>query len=251
MRAVTTWMPLNPAFTFDTFVVGPSNKLAFNAAKAVANGPGSRYNPLFIYGPTGLGCTHLMQAIGHHVMAKSDKLVGFCSAEGFLNGFISALQDGRRAEFRRRLRSADMLLLDDVGFLADKERTGQELLHLFNDLYADGKQMVFSGDEAPVRMTGLEQGLAARFEGGLCVEILPPDLETRVAILRRKLKQLHSTLPEECLLYIARHIPTNVRCLEGALHRATSYASLSGKRLTLAALELLGKEIRRRFLSPA
>ena len=239
MKALSKQTDLNNQFTFDTFVVGPSNNVAFNAAKTVAHAPGSLYNPLFIHGAQGLGCTHLLRAIGSHVQSTSRAAVLFVSAEAFLNEYITALQTRTPVQFRRKYRNVDLLLIDDVHFLGGMEGAQEEFFHTFNTLFDTHKQIVMTSDKPANEIVGLQQKLVSRFERGLVTEVEPPDLETRIAILRQKLKSWRSKLPDEYLFYIARHVRSNVCRMEGALFRATSYASLSGKELSPAVLKHL------------
>jgi chromosomal replication initiator protein len=230
---------LNPKFTFDTFVIGPSNNFAHAASLAVAQAPARAYNPLFIYGGVGLGKTHLMQAIGHHVLATSRASTCYISSEALLNEYIDALQNRSLVQFRKKYRSADLLLIDDIHFLAGKERMQEEFFHTFNTLFDAHKQIVMTSDRPASEITGLEQRLVSRFEWGLVTELEPPDLETRIAILRHKLTQSQISLPDEFVLFIAENIRSNIRRLEGALVRTVSYASLTGHDLTLESLKYL------------
>lgn len=230
---------LNKKFTFDEFVVGPSNNFAHAAAMAVAQAPARAYNPLFIYGGTGLGKTHLMQAIGQQLLRQSAAQVVYISSEAFLNEYIEALQNQTIAAFRRKYRSIDLLLIDDVHFLAGKQGLQEEIFHTFNALYGAQKQIVLTSDRPASEIRGLEQRLVSRFECGLVTELLPPELETRIAILRRKKEQARLPLSDEALVFIAESIRSNVRRLEGALIRVTSYASLTGRELTMIELENL------------
>ncbi len=230
---------LNPRFIFDTFIVGASNSFAHAAALAVAQAPARAYNPLFIYGGTGLGKTHLMQAIGHHVLANSRARICYISSEAFTNEYIDALQNRTSVQFRKKYRSVDLLLIDDIHFLAGKERMQEEFFHTFNALFDAHKQIVMTSDRPAGEIQGLEQRLVSRFEWGLVTELQPPDLETRIAILRNKQAQGQVMLSDEALLFIAKSIKANIRRLEGALIRATSYASLTGRPLSIPELEHL------------
>jgi chromosomal replication initiator protein len=230
---------LNPKFTFDLFIVGSSNNFGHAAALAVAQAPARAYNPLFIYGGTGLGKTHLMQAIGHHVVKSSNSRIAYVSSETFTNEYIDALQSRMLVQFRKKYRSVDLLLIDDIHFLAGKERMQEEFFHTFNALFDAHKQIVMTSDRPASEISGLEQRLVSRFEWGLVTELQPPDLETRIAILRNKQQLGGLTLTDECLQFIARSIRSNIRRLEGALIRATSFASLTGRTLTIADLETL------------
>lgn len=230
---------LNPAWTFDSFVVGPPNIMAFNAAQWVAKAQIPPFNPLFIYGDTGLGKTHLLNAIGHHLSKAHGKRVCWVGAESFSNDYIVALQNRCLSEFRTQYRKRDILLMDDIHFFANKERMQEEFLHTFNALHDTGKMIVMTADQPPRRITGLAADLVSRFESGLCIPIGRPDRATRVAILNRRLADMRAALPAECILYIANVAGWNVRRLEGALIRAVSYKSLSGKELTLPTLKSL------------
>lgn len=230
---------LNPKFTFDEFIVGPSNHFAHAAALAVAQAPARAYNPLFVYGGVGLGKTHLMEAIGHHVMETSRSNVCYLSSEAFLNEYIDALQNRRLPQFRKKYRNTDLLLIDDIHFLASKERIQEEFFHTFNTLFDAHKQIVMTSDRPASEITGLEQRLVSRFEWGLVTELESPDLETRVAILRHKQARAPVKLPDDLVMFIAERIVSNVRRLEGALVRAISYASLTGRELTVESLQYL------------
>lgn len=230
---------LNPKFTFNDFVVGPSNNFGHAAALAVAQSPARAYNPLFMYGGVGLGKTHLMQAIGHHVLRNSNARISYLSSETFTNEYIDALQNKALIQFRKKYRNVDLLLIDDIHFLAGKERLQEEFFHTFNALFDAHKQIVMTSDRPASDIHGLEQRLVSRFEWGLVTELQPPDLETRIAILRNKQAQSGLALPDEVLLFIAKSIRSNIRRLEGALIRATSYASLIGRPVTVQDLESL------------
>jgi chromosomal replication initiator protein len=231
---------LNPRNTFETFVVGANNQMAHAAALAVAQAPAQAYNPLFLYGDTGLGKTHLMHAIGHAIIRNNpDARVGYLSTEKFTNEFIQALQENSLTKFRQRYRHADVLLLDDVQFLAGKERIQEEFFHTFNDLFESGKQIVLTSDRRASEIQKLESRLVSRFEWGLPADIQAPDLETRLAILRAKAQSLNQALPEPILNFIAHNITKNIRRLEGALLKVASYSSLTNKPLDLATAERL------------
>jgi chromosomal replication initiator protein len=231
--------PLNPKYTFDQFIVGPSNLFAHAAALAVAQAPARAYNPLFIYGATGLGKTHLMQAIGHHVLATSRAAISYVSTESFTNEYIDALQNNAVTAFRKKYRSTDLLLIDDIHFLSGKEGLQEEFFHTFNALWDSHKQIVMTSDRPASEIARLEQRLVSRFEWGQVTELESPDLETRIAILRHKQASAPTPLPDEFLQYIAQHIRTNIRFLEGALVRTLSYQSLTGKSVTLEGLDNL------------
>jgi chromosomal replication initiator protein len=235
---------LNPRNTFSTFVVGNNNQMAHAAALAVAQAPAQAYNPLFIYGDTGLGKTHLMQAIGHAIIQHNPEArVAYLSTEKFTNEFIQALQENALTRFRQRYRHVDVLLIDDVQFLASKERIQEEFFHTFNDLFESGKQIVLSSDRRASEIAKLESRLVSRFEWGLPADIQPPDFETRVAILRTKAATLKCEIPAPVINFIAQNISKNVRRLEGALIKVASYASLTSKPLDLATTEMLLQDV--------
>jgi chromosomal replication initiator protein len=234
---------LNPRNNFESFVVGPNNEIAHAASLAVAKTPARTYNPLFIYGGVGLGKTHLMQAIGQYVMNKKGAKVMYLSSELFINEFIDAIQHNNLVKFRKRYRQADLLLIDDIQFLGGKERSQEEFFHTFNTLFDGHKQIVLSSDRPPSEIANLEHRLVSRFEWGLTAELQPPDVETRMAILRKKAHTLQIKLRDEIFDFLANRIRTNVRRLEGALMRVASFASLSGKELTNEVVEHLLKDI--------
>lgn len=224
---------LNPKYTFDTFVVGNSNRFAHAASLAVAESPAKSYNPLFIYGGVGLGKTHLMQAIGHFVIDNnSSTTVVYVSSEKFTNELINSIRDDKTVEFRNKYRNMDILLIDDIQFLAGKERTQEEFFHTFNDLYEANKQIIISSDRPPKEIPTLEDRLRSRFEWGLITDIQPPDFETRIAILRKKAKIENLQVPNDVISYIADHIQSNIRELEGALVRVMAYSSLNHSPIT-------------------
>lgn len=235
---------LNPRYTFEHFVVGHGNRFAHAAALAVAEAPAKAYNPLFLYGGVGLGKTHLMQAIGHHVAAtKSTKKILYISSETFTNELINSIRDDRTVQFRNKYRNIDVLLVDDIQFLAGKERTQEEFFHTFNTLYEASKQIVVSSDRPPKEIPTLEERLRSRFEWGLTADIQAPDLETRIAILKKKaeLSELH--VPDEILSYVASKIRSNVRELEGALVRLVAFASLTNCDINAALVDHVLKDI--------
>ncbi len=243
-RSVGSGVSLNPRNTFESFVVGPNNQIAHAASLAVAQAPARTYNPLFIYGGVGLGKTHLMQAIGQYVWTKKKtSKVMYLSSEVFINEFIDAIQHNTLVKFRKRYRQADLLLIDDIQFLGGKERSQEEFFHTFNTLFDGHKQIVLSSDRPASEIANLEHRLVSRFEWGLTAELQPPDIETRLAILRKKARALQIKLQDEVYQFLATRIRTNVRRLEGALMRVASFASLSGKELTQETIEHLLKDI--------
>ena len=236
--------PFNPKNTFETFVVGENNKHSQAAAQAVAQAPGKSFNPLFLYGGVGLGKTHLLHAIGQHVAAtKKGARIAFLSSEKFTNEYIDAIQNNNLVKFRRRYRQTDVLLIDDIQFLAGKERIQEEFFHTFNALHEAHKQIVLTCDRPASEIKNLEQRMVSRFEWGLVSEVQAPDVETRLAILRKKEKALGVELPDEIIDFLASRIRTNIRRLEGALIRVASLASLTGKKLTLQVVEGLLREV--------
>ena len=226
---------LNPKYTFDTFVVGTSNQFAHAAARAVAQSPAKSYNPLFIYSEVGLGKTHLLNAIGHHILRNSRRNMNlvYVSSEHFTNEVINSIRYERMVDFRNKYRNIDILLIDDIQFIAGKERTQEEFFHTFNSLYEARKQIVISSDKYPKEIQNIDERLRSRYECGLLADIGPPDLETRVAILRKKADMENIPLPDDVALFLATHIKTNVRELEGSLIRLGALASLSRKEITL------------------
>ncbi len=235
---------LNSKYTFETFVIGSSNRFAHAASVAVAEAPAKAYNPLFVYGDSGLGKTHLLHAIGHYAQTLYSGLkVRYVSSEEFTNDFINMIRDGKQDGFRRRYRDVDVLLVDDIQFLENKEGTQEEFFHTFNTLHNASKQIVISSDRAPKRLVTLEDRLRSRFEWGLLTDVQPPELETRIAILRRKAIQDTLNVPPEVLEYIASRISTNIRELEGALIRVTAFASLNRQSVDLQLAEIVLKDL--------
>jgi len=226
--------PLISSFTFERFVIGPSNQFAAAAATAVASAPGETYNPLFIYGDSGLGKTHLLHAIGHHALSRKPNLrITYMTTEHFLNELIACIQRRKMDLFRQTFRDVDILLLDDVQFIGGKERTQEEFFHTFNTLQSSGRQVVFTSDRKPSDIPGLEERVRTRFLQGLLADIQPPDLETRCAILREKGRALGWEIPEDVLLFISRKMKKNVRELEGSLNRTIAYAQLRNEPITI------------------
>ncbi|MFI9150856.1 chromosomal replication initiator protein DnaA [Streptomyces sp. NPDC053367] len=235
---------LNPKYLFDTFVIGASNRFAHAAAVAVAEAPAKAYNPLFIYGESGLGKTHLLHAIGHYARSLyPGTRVRYVSSEEFTNEFINSIRDGKGDSFRKRYREMDILLVDDIQFLADKESTQEEFFHTFNTLHNANKQIVLSSDRPPKQLVTLEDRLRNRFEWGLITDVQPPELETRIAILRKKAVQEQLNAPPEVLEFIASRISRNIRELEGALIRVTAFASLNRQPVDLGLTEIVLKDL--------
>jgi chromosomal replication initiator protein len=234
----------NPKNTFETFVVGNNNNFACAAAQAVAQAPGKSYNPLFLYGGVGLGKTHLLHAIGQHVVGhKKGARVAYLSSEKFTNEYIDAIQNNKLVVFRKKYRQTDVLLIDDIQFLAGKERIQEEFFHTFNALHEAHKQIVLTCDRPASEIQNLEQRLVSRFEWGLVTDLQPPDVEMRLAILKKKAQLMNLSLPDEIINFLAHRIRSNIRRLEGALIRVGSYASLTGNKLTLEGVETLLREV--------
>ena len=235
---------LNPRYIFETFVIGASNRFAHAAAVAVAEAPAKAYNPLFIYGESGLGKTHLLHAIGAYAKELYGSVrVRYVSSEEFTNDFINSIRDDKAAVFKQRYRDLDILLVDDIQFLENKEATQEEFFHTFNTLYNANKQIVISSDRPPKQLTTLEDRLRSRFEWGLITDIQPPELETRIAILRKKAAQDKLNAPDDVLEYIASKISSNIRELEGALIRVTAFASLNRQPVDLGLTEIVLKDL--------
>ncbi len=235
---------LNPRYTFDTFVIGASNRFAHAAALAVAEAPGRTYNPLFIYGDSGLGKTHLLHAIGHYTRhLRPASRIRYVNSEEFTNDFINAIRDDRNAQFKSQYRDVDILLIDDIQFLQGKEQTLEEFFHTFNALHNAEKHVVITSDVSPRNLDGVEERLRTRFEWGLMTDVQPPDLETRIAILRKKaaVDDLHAS--DDVLEYIASNISTNIRELEGALIRVTAFAALNSQPVDLSLAQVVLKDL--------
>ncbi|MFJ6134135.1 chromosomal replication initiator protein DnaA [Janibacter terrae] len=235
---------LNPKYTFDTFVIGSSNRFANAAAVAVAEAPAKAYNPLFIYGQSGLGKTHLLHAIGHYARSLYPHVkVRYVNSEEFTNDFINSIRDDKAANFQRRYRDVDVLLIDDIQFLQGKMQTQEEFFHTFNTLHNANKQVVITSDVAPKLLSGFEERMRSRFEWGLLTDVQPPDLETRIAILRKKAIQEKLSVPADVLEFIASRISTNIRELEGALIRVTAFASLNRQPVDIGLAQIVLKDL--------
>ncbi|HEY6009655.1 MAG TPA: chromosomal replication initiator protein DnaA [Geobacteraceae bacterium] len=235
---------LNPKYTFDTFVCGGSNQFAHAASQAVANNPATNYNPLFIYGGVGLGKTHLLTAIGNHVLSRNKKArVSYYTSEKFMNELINCLRYNKMDQFRNKFRNMDVLLIDDVQFIAGKERTQEEFFHTFNSLYESHKQIVVTSDKFPKDIPGLEERLRSRFEWGLIADIQPPDIETKIAILKKKAEIDNIPLGDDVALFLASSTTTNVRELEGMLIRLGAFCSLTGNSISLTMAREVLKDI--------
>ena len=229
----STGLPKKKGFTFDDFIVGSSNRFAHAAAVAVSENPGTKYNPLFIYGNSGLGKTHLLLAIGHAVQEKHPEMnIAFVKGEGFTIELVKAIKEGKTEEFRNKFRTVDLLLIDDIQFIAGKQSTQNEFFHTFNDLYEAEQQIVICSDRPPIEMSLLDDRLRTRFEGGLMVDITPPDYETRIAILRDKAAKTGLVLSDETLSYIANKVKANVRQLEGVVKKLEAYREILGGEIT-------------------
>ncbi|GIG54093.1 chromosomal replication initiator protein DnaA [Demequina activiva] len=235
---------LNPRYTFDTFVIGASNRFAHAAALAVAESPGKTYNPLFIYGDSGLGKTHLLHAIGHYTRhLKPQTRVRYVNSEEFTNDFINSIRDDQSLSFKRQYREVDVLLIDDIQFLQGKEQTLEEFFHTFNALHNAGKHVVITSDVSPRNLDGIEERMRTRFEWGLMTDVQPPDLETRIAILRKKAAADDVQAPSDVLEYIASNITSNIRELEGALIRVTAFAALNKQPVDLSLAQVVLKDL--------
>src|SRR5208283_1336370 len=243
-RPANNELHFNPKNTFESFVVGNNNNFAYAAALAVAQAPGKSYNPLFLYGGVGLGKTHLLHAIGQHVSGnKKGARVAYLSSEKFTNEYIDGIQNNQLAKFRKKYRQTDVLLIDDIQFLAGKERIQEEFFHTFNALHESHKQIVLTCDRPASEIQGLENRLVSRFEWGLVTDLQPPDIEMRLAILMKKAQEMKVVLPDDVINFLASRIRTNIRRLEGALIRTASYATLTGKKLSIEVVEGLLREI--------
>lgn len=234
----------NSRYIFKNFIIGSSNQFAHAACMAVANSPSKAYNPLFLYGPSGLGKTHLLHAIGQHALSKNKKTnVIYLSTEEFTNQLIDAIKNKNTLKFRNKYRKIDILLIDDIHFLSGKEQTQEEFFHTFNTLYADHKQVVLTSDRSPKELKNIEDRLVSRFESGLIADLQPPDTETRIAIIRNKAESSGISLENDIAVFIATHIKHNIRKIEGALIRLISYSSLTGTPITLSMAQEILKDI--------
>ncbi|MBE3090751.1 MAG: chromosomal replication initiator protein DnaA, partial [Candidatus Atribacteria bacterium] len=237
-------LDLNPRYTFDSFVIGNDNRFAHAACLAVAQSPAKAYNPLFVYGVVGVGKTHLMQAIGNYIIQHNPKAkVLYISSEKFTNELINSIKDDRTVAFRDKYRNVDILLIDDIQFLAGKERTQEEFFHTFNTLYESNKQIAITSDCPPKDITTLEERLRSRFEWGLTTDIQPPDLETRIAILRKKAQAENLNVPAEVIAFIAEKISSNIRQLEGALTKLVAFSTFNKKELSVSLAQNILKDI--------
>ncbi len=233
---------LNPKYTFENFVVGPFNELSHAAAYAVAENPGSVYNPLFIYGKVGLGKTHLLQSIGNEVI-KSSKRVKYIPAQQFITGVVNGIRSGQMEQFKDKYKDIDVLIIDDIQFLSGKEKTQEEFFHTFNDLYEKNKQIILSSDRPPKSIRALTERLRSRFEGGMIADINFPDFETRLAILKTKAQEKQVNISDEVCSYIAENIQKNIRELEGALNKLIAHHNLTGKKIDIAGTKIILKNI--------
>ena len=239
-------LPIVAGFTFENFVVGPSNKYAHAAAIAVSQNPGQLYNPLFIYGNSGLGKTHLLMAIGQYIHTKQPKAnIVYVKGDDFTNDMVRCIQTGSMAEFRQKYRQADLLLMDDIQFIAGKQQTQEEFFHTFNTLYEAGKQIVVTSDRPPIEMIKLEDRIRTRLEWGLMADVQPPDLETRMAIIRNKAAQLGMPLTDEVVEFIAENVTSNVRQIEGVIHKLTAYKNLLDDEISVNTARRAIKEVAR------
>ena len=235
---------LNPKYVFDSFVVGNSNRMAHAASLAVAESPAQAYNPLFLYGNSGLGKTHLMHSIGHFILDRNPQAkVLYVTSETFTNELINSIQNNKNEEFRNKYRNIDVLLIDDVQFIIGKESTQEEFFHTFNALYESNKQIIISSDRPPKEIKTLEDRLRSRFEWGLIADVQPPDYETRIAILKKKAERDNLTVPDDVMAYIAKNIASNIRELEGALTRIVAFATLTNQDISIALAENSLKDI--------
>ena len=231
-------------YTFDRFVVGPSNKFAHAAAVAVAENPGKAYNPLFIYGNSGLGKTHLLLAIGEEIHARHpEKKIAYVKGDDFTNQMIQSVQSGTAEEFRQKYRNVDLFLVDDVQFIAGKQATQEEFFHTFNSIYEAGHQIVITSDRPPLEMSLLDDRLRTRFEGGLMADVQPPDIETRMAIIRNKAAQLGMILPDDVVEYIGENITANIRQIEGVVKRLTAYKEILNDTITINSVKRAIKDV--------
>lgn len=237
-------MQLNPKYTFDSFVIGNSNSFAHAAAKAVADNPSSAYNPLFIYGGVGLGKTHLMHAIGNHIKQEKPKAkIIYVTSEAFMNEMILAIQENKNAQFRNKYRSVDVLMVDDIQFISTRVGLQEEFFNTFNALHTSGRQIVLSSDKPPMEMQTLEVRLRSRFEGGLIADIQPPDIETRAAILRKKVMLENISIDERVITFIAEKVNSNIRQLEGSLNRVMAYSNLTKRPIDIALADTALRDI--------
>ncbi|MCX5782287.1 MAG: chromosomal replication initiator protein DnaA [Elusimicrobia bacterium] len=241
---ITHEQQFSSKYTFDRFVVGPSNRFAHGSCEAVAKAPGKQFNPLFIYGGVGLGKTHLLHAIGNFIRKNSPALrVMYVTSEKFINEFIDSLRYEKPATFRNKYRNVDCLLIDDIQFLIEKQRSQEEFFYTFNTLYDSRKQIVITSDRSPKELPNLEPRLISRFEWGVVADIMAPDLETRIAILRKKAEEEHLYIPDDVILYIATHVKSNIRELEGSLLRITAFSAFTGTPLTVDSVQKILKDI--------